>query len=116
MLKGVLAIVKLIPLVDISCVLLMLSGCVSLNDYIINVLSTSLHCLWNKRKKRTKNPQAPHKSNKRKDENKLYEWDPRPENYRNVLSELYNEFVKDFQNHSGCNNELSMWETLNYFI
>ena len=65
--------------------------------------STSLPCVWNKGTKRTKNPQA----------NKLYEWDPLPEKYRNVVSnEVHHEFVKDLQRYSGSNNELSMWETL----
>ena len=74
----------------ISYILLMHSDYVSLNSYIINVPSTSLPCVWNKGKIRTKNHQdlhkILHKSNKGKDANKLHEWDPRPEKYRNVVS------------------------------
>ena len=67
-------------------------------------------------KKPGKNPTSLHESNcnsKKFKDCRIYNWDPRPENYRdNVNTKQLNEFIRDLQSiRSTASNQESMWET-----
>ena len=103
----------------VAAVLLMLDDYVKTNGHIVNEPSTSQPCVWNKGKKRKKNPKALHEaaynsllSNKRK---KLYHWDPRPLEYRKTCKSLISGLVTDLQvDTAKSGKDMLMWETLFY--
>ena len=85
----------------VTALLLMLSDFVSENGCVVQNISTSLPCKWDKGKKREKTPnslhQATYKSSKRK-VNEPYNWDPRPPEFRKkVNDEALNRFVQTLQ-------------------
>ena len=98
----------------VTALLLMLSDFVSENGCVVQNISTSLPCKWDKGKKREKTPnslhQATYKSSKRK-VNELYNWDPRPPEFRKkVNDEALNRFVQTLQ--SIDKDKISMWQTI----
>ena len=95
----------------------MLHDYVTKHGHVVKEACTSEPCVWNKGKKREKDPKALHEatyksktSSKRK---KLYHWDPRPASYRKANKTQLNNFVRDLQSYSAnSGKDMSMWETL----
>ena len=86
-----------------TAVLLYLDDYIKANGYVATVPSTSISCVWNKGKRRGKNPSAVHKANyssyKRKNSN-VYDFDPRPIEFRkNINQKLVNDFVVNLQSY-----------------
>jgi hypothetical protein len=100
----------------VAAVLLMLSDYMSDNGHVVVEPSTSKPCVWNKGEKRKKDPKA-HKSSymssKKSSSSALYNWDPRPVEFRNKVDEdgVHN-FLRNLQLYSATRGTLSMWETL----
>lgn len=103
----------------IAAILLMLSKHIDENGYIVEKVSTSLPCSWNKGKKREKKTQKLHnvsyQSNKRQKPDDLYYWDPRPKELRiKNNEEQVNSFICDIQSIYSMKggNQFCMWQTL----
>ena len=90
--------------------MLFLSDKASSNELLIQP-STSKECLWNKGKKREKDPgklhEAQYASSKRRPPAELYNYDPRPENQRTVFEETRRNFITELQ----TDEQPSMWES-----
>ena len=100
----------------VAAVLLALVDYTKANGHGVTIPSTSKPCVWNRGKKRAKDPQplheAKYKSRKLSD-GRVYYWDPRPKEHRGeVTKQQRNNFNIDLQ--SACadaNEQESMWET-----
>lgn len=78
--------------------------------------STSKPCVWNRGKKRAKNPNTVHETNYKSRKlrcGRVYHWDPRPKEHRGeVTSQEINKFIIDLQSASVAIDEGSMWGDL----
>ena len=79
--------------------------------------STSTPCVWNRGKKRAKNPNTVHETNYKSRKlrgGRVYHWDPRPKEHRGeVTSQEINKFIIDLQSASvAINDRESMWGDL----
>ena len=99
----------------VSALLLSLVDYTEKNGHRVTAPSTSKPCVWNRGKKRAKNPNPLHEAHyksRKFDDGRVYNWDPRPKKYRKeIRNEQINDFVRDLQSISSTSNEESMWET-----
>lgn len=100
----------------VAAVLLTLVDYTDKHGHRVTEQSTSKACVWNRGKKRAKNPNAVHETNyksRKVMDGRVYNWDPRPKELRReVTSQEINKFIIDLQSASVAINEgESMWET-----
>lgn len=87
------------------------------HGHAASAVCTSQPCSWNKGKKRDKNPQklsdADYPSKRKKREENLIDFDPRPETHRKVTPVHINGLLQNLQKISAKNRngDISMWET-----
>ena len=105
--------------VHVTAILLHLSDFVKSNGCVVDCLSTSKPCEWNKGKRREKtpSPNVLHKatySSVKRSQSVLYDFDPRPIEYRNrVGTSLLNNFIiNQQQNYAQNFSETPMWLNL----
>lgn len=101
--------------VHVAALLLKLVEHIDKNGHRVTTPSTSKPCVWNRGKKRAKNPKPLHKTqykSKRLADGRVYNWDPRPKEHRGSLTNRQiNDFIIDLQTISASTQEESMWET-----
>ena len=100
----------------IAAVLLTLVDYTKANGHQVTISSTSKPCVWNRGKKRGKDPQPLHKAkykSKKLSDRRVYDWDPRPKEHRGEVSkQQINNLIIDLQSASAAiNKQESMWET-----
>ena len=100
----------------IAAVLLTLVDYTKANGHRVTISSTSKPCVWNRGKKRAKDPQPLHKAkykSRKLSDGRVYDWDPRPKELRGeVTKQQINNFIIDLQSASAAmNKQESMWET-----
>ena len=100
----------------VAAVLLSLVDYVKASGHQVTIPSTSKPCVWNRGKKRAKDPQPLHKAqykSRKLNDGRVYDWDPRPKEHRGeVTKQQINSFVIDLQSVCAATNEQeSMWET-----
>ena len=99
----------------VAALLLNLEEYTKKNGHRVITPSTSKPCVWNRGKKRAKNPKPLHEAeykSKRFNDGRMYKWDPRPKELRgNLTKQQINDFVRDLQTVSAATNHESMWET-----
>ena len=85
------------------------------NGPTISTPVTSKECVWNKGKKRDKNPQrlsdVKYPSKRKLGTVDVIDFDPRPKSRRHVEARHINNLIKDLQVISQNTKDLSMWET-----
>ncbi|XP_025111588.1 uncharacterized protein LOC112574606 [Pomacea canaliculata] len=101
--------------VHVAALLLKLVDHVEKHGHRVTTPSTSQPCVWNRGKKRSKNPKPLHEAeykSKKFADGRVYKWDPRPKEHRGSLTNRQiNDFIIDLQNISASTQEESMWET-----
>ena len=100
----------------VAALLLKLIEFTNTQGHKVVIPSTSKACVWNRGKKRSKDPNPIHQtsySSKKQNPGRIYEWDPRPKYLQKetICSKELNNFIKDLQKISSNTNEESMWET-----
>ena len=101
----------------VAAVLLHLSDYAVENGHKVQVPKTSQPCAWNKGSRRKKDPKALHKaaykSQKRKNHDALYNFNPMPKKFQGLVDvEGKNKFIHYLQQHSAITGSISMWETV----
>lgn len=98
----------------VGAILFFLLDYIQKNGHVLKNACTSLPCVWNKGKKRDKNPQKLHKalySTLKRNPTKLYDFDPRLPQHRGINVEDTNAFLVSSQGEFR-EGAPSMWETL----
>lgn len=100
----------------VAAVLLTLVDYTGKHGHCVTEESTSKPYVWNRGKKREKNPNTVHETNyksRKLSDGRVYHRDPRPKEHRGeVTSQEINNFIIDLQSASVAINEgESMWET-----
>ena len=99
----------------VVAVLFTLLDHVEKNGPTISTPVTSKECVWNKGKKRDKNPQrlsdVKYPSKRKLGTTDVIDFDPRPKSRRHVEARHINNLTKDLQVISQNTKDLSMWET-----
>ena len=99
----------------VAAILFTLLDHVEKNGPTISTPVTSKECVWNKGKKRDKNPQrlsdVKYPSKRKLSTIDVIDFDPRPKSCRHVEARHINNLIKDLQVISQNTKDLSMWET-----
>ena len=99
----------------VVAVLFTLLDHVEKNGPTISTPVTSKECVWNKGKKRDKNPQrlsdVKYPSKRKLGTIDVIDFDPRPKSRRHMEARHINNLIKDLQVISQNTKDLSMWET-----